>query len=149
MEDSVKNALQVIKDSLESMDRELSARSQILDAVAGEGGSWMAALDWRTKLRDFASDSEQHAIDHEAWKSNNDGIYLTLYSSGDFYTAYYDDAHILWEQSDDDLPMHHVMVRSDPPHRTCIHAIHLHRWLSHFAEICMPVRICSSVNLKE
>ena len=70
-----------------------------------------------------------------------DGV--TLYSDADYFTAYYDDAAVLWDQADDDHPMFHVMVQSDPPHRTVIHALHLAAWVQHLVEHCIPVQIAS------
>lgn len=132
---------------IDDMERELKAREEILNALADAGASWMGWVDWRKRLRDFASDSEKHNISKDNWNLGRDGICIHLFVNGDFYTAYFDDASTLWEQADDDLPMHHVMVQYDPPHRTCIHALHLHRWLSHLSETCQPVKICDANDL--
>lgn len=118
-----------VKESLRRSHEELAA-------VCGDDA------EWRIKLRDFASDSEQHNIKRSEWKEQRDSIEsITLYAHGGFFTAYFDDANAIWEMSDDDLPMFHVMIKSDPPHRTCIHPIHLVAWLNHMAETIIPVRI--------
>lgn len=94
----------------------------------------------RQLTRDFAEDREQHTITRQQWKQYR-GNGLTLYCMGDFFTAYFDDAGGMWAQADDTLPMFHVMVESDPPHRTVIHAAHLAAWAQHCSEICMPLQI--------
>jgi hypothetical protein len=101
----------------------------------------IADIDWRQKLRDFASDTEQHRITHVAWCVDRNTHGITLYSIGDFFAAYYDDAAEMWGQADDTLPMYHVMVQSDLPHRTCIHAMHWAAWVQHLAGMCLPVQI--------
>jgi len=50
-------------------------------------------------------------------------------------------AAVLWDESDDELPMFHVMIKSDPPHRTCIHMAFLVNWICHLANECIPVQI--------
>jgi hypothetical protein len=97
---------------------------------------------WRQRLRDFGEDREQHTITAAEWDLNKDTFPgVCLYSIGGFYVAYFADAGELWGQADDDRPMFHVMVESDPPHRTVIHPQHLDAWCSHLAEICLPVTI--------
>lgn len=104
--------------------------------------------DWRQRLRDFAEDSEQHRISHKAWKAlRGDGV--TLYSDADYFTAYYDDSSELWGQADDDRPMFHVMVGSDPPPRAVIHAIHLAAWVQHLVEHAIPVLIVDRAEMEE
>ena len=131
---------------MEDMERELKARGEILAALRDAGSSWMGWVDWRRRLRDFAEDGEQHHI--ERLGMDREYIYITLYADGDFYTAYFDDAQALWSQAEDDLPMFHVLAKGTP-HRTCIHALHLHRWLSHLAATCQPVRIMSHEDLEQ
>lgn len=92
------------------------------------------------RVRDFAGDSELHRISHREWKMDrHHGV--TLYAQADFFTAYYDDAGVLWREAEDDLPMFHVMVQSDPPPRTVIHESHLAVWVRHLAEIYLPVQV--------
>lgn len=129
---------------VEGLERELKARAEILDGIqkaCGEGW-WSGAMDWRQRLRDFAEDAEQHRISRAAWKKIR-GNGITLYSVADYFTAYYDDAAVLWDAADDDHPMHHVMMQSDPPHRTVIHALHLAAWVQHLVKRCVPVQIAS------
>ncbi len=66
---------------------------------------------------------------------------MTLYFLPGGIVAYYDDATVLWQESDDTLPMFHVMVQDDPPHRTCIRPLHLVRWLEHLTTHCIPVQV--------
>ena len=98
------------------------------------------APDWRKRLRDFAADSEQHTITYARWREDRT-TGITLYADEDFFTAYFDDAGEMWSQADDTLPMFHIMVKNDPPHRTCIHAMHLAAWAQHCARVCMPLHI--------
>lgn len=106
------------------------------------------ATNWRQRLRDFAEDSEQHQISRKAWKQlRGDGV--TLYSDADYFTAYYDDAAILWDQADDELPMVHVQVQSDPPHRTVIHAMHLAAWVQHLVGMAIPVLIVDRAEMED
>jgi hypothetical protein len=134
-----------IVDTFRDKDAELRARREILDAVAeaaGEGNCWLkaATIDWRQRLRDFAGDSERHQISFQQWKGLHDTFPgIMLYAVDGFYVAYYEDAAELWNQADDTLPMFHVMVQSDPPHRTVIHPLHLNAWVEHLARICLPV----------
>jgi hypothetical protein len=104
--------------------------------------------DWRQRLRDFAGDPEQHRVSHAAWKTNR-GNGVTLYARGGFFVGYFADAELLWNESDDDLPMHHVMAKSDPPHRTVVHPLHLAAWAQHLAEKCIPLEIMSGEMLEE
>ncbi len=140
---------------IDEQDRELQARREILDALsdaAGNGNCWLnaATLDWRQRLRDFAEDSEQHRIDRDAWRANHQTFPgVVFYVVGGFYVAYYDDAAELWQRADDDRPMFHVMVESDPPHRTVIHPLHLHEWLTHLAEVCLPATVLSGEDLHD
>ncbi len=135
-----------INDVLTEQVKELQARGEILDAVrvaCGEGW-WYGAADWRQKLRDFAEDTEQHDITHEQWAADNATFPgVVLYVVGGFYVAYFDHAAELWQHADDDRPMFHVMVQSDPPHRTAIHPLHLHAWVQHLTEICLPPSFCT------
>lgn len=131
---------------LDDLERECKARGEILDAITkhcGEGNSWLscAELDWRQKMRDFANDSDNHSISKKEWKVFHDSGKVTLFLSGNYATAYFDDAATIWDQSDDDYPMYHVMVQSDPPHRTVIHLIFLVNWIVKLAEMCIPVQI--------
>lgn len=105
-------------------------------------------FDWRQRLRDFAEDSEQHAISRKTWKQLRGGG-VTLYSDADYFTAYYGDAAILWDQADDELPMFHVMVQSDPPPRTVIHAIHLASWVQHLVGMAVPVLVVDQAEMEE
>lgn len=98
----------------------------------------MHCSDWMKRLREFAEDQEQHDIDFDQWQEDH-GHGVTLYSSGDFFTAYFDDAGEMWSQADDSLPMFHV--GSGRPYRTCIHALHLALWAQHLASVCMPLQI--------
>lgn len=134
-----------IVDLIRDLRLELKARREILDSLsdaAGNGNCWLSAatLDWRQRLRDFAEDREQHTIKHAAWKMLHHTFPgVILFAVDGFYAAYYDDAAELWQQADDTRPMFHVMVKSDPPHRTCIHPLHLHAWVEYLAGICLPV----------
>lgn len=135
-------------------DAEIRARGEILDTITkamGETGNFWsnaARLDWRQRLRDFASDRELHQFERAAWKNlSSHGI--TLYAEADYFTAYYSDASELWERADDDHPMFHVMVKSDPPHRCCIHAMHLAAWVQLMAEVKLPVQIIAMEDLRE
>lgn len=146
----VKSSLQEAQNKIADQNRELKARREILDTLqkaCGEG-SWLGCADWQKRLRDYASDSEQHIISRAAWKRNR-GNGINLYSSGGFFTAYFDDAMALWGQADDTRPMFHVMVESDPPHRTVIHPLHLVEWVEHLAEMCLPVQILNGDDLNE
>lgn len=96
---------------------------------------------WRFALRKFACDSEQHRHIYDSWQTNSDGIGLQLYLVGGFYVAYHADAGVLDHEADDNLPMFHVSVQSDPPHRICIHPLHIHAWLEHLTYCGLPVRI--------
>ena len=119
--------------------------AEAIQKAIDEGMEKAADTDWRQRLRDFAEDSEQHAISRKAWKAlawkalRGDGV--TLYSDADYFTAYYDDAAVLWGAADDDHPMFHVQVQSDPPSRCCIHAMHLAVWVQHLAACAVPVLI--------
>jgi hypothetical protein len=108
----------------------------------------MTAPAWRIRLRDFAEDSERHSVSRAAWKRLR-GNGVTLYCHGEFYAVYYDDAAILWEQADDDMPMFHVMVEADPPSRTVIHELHLGAWVSHLLEMAIPVSFVSAAEMEE
>ncbi len=102
----------------------------------------VAIAEKRLRMRDFATDSEQHAIDKDVWSLNNRSFAgVVLYSHGGFFTAYYDDAGELWGRMDDDKPAFHVMVKSDPPHRLVIAPEDLVAWVEYLAEICLPVTI--------
>jgi hypothetical protein len=130
-------------DLIEDQQKELNARKEILDGIAasvGQSHFWMDVLDWRVRLRDFACDSEQHQFDLDVWRAHH-GEGVTLYANAGFFVGYYDDAAILWQESDDLLPMYHVMIKSDPPHRTVIHPLHLCSWVAHLAKKCVPVSI--------
>jgi hypothetical protein len=129
--------------AIADMRAELKGRGEVLDAIkqAAVEGIRMDCVDWREKLRAFGRDSEQHKISAADWKANNDGIHLTLYALGGFYVAYFADAEIIWESADDEHPMYHVDLQIDPPHRTCIHRLHLADWLDHLAETRYPVRV--------
>lgn len=145
--DGVALTLGEVVAAFNDLVREAEARREILDAVtsaAGEGNCRISAatIDWRQRLRDFAEDSEQHSISREEWQENRRTFPgLVLYLVNGFFAAYYDDAAKVWGQADDTRPMFHVMVQSDPPHRTVIHPLHLNDWVEHFAEICLPVSI--------
>src|SRR5882672_11011779 len=125
---------------IEDQQAELKARKEILDNIAiatGTGNCWIKALDWRQQLQDFAEDSDAHLVSHDLWKENR-GKGIALYIKDGFYTAYYDDAGEMHGQADDDLPMFHVMLECDKPHRTCIHPLHLTAWVEHLASVFMP-----------
>ncbi len=131
---------------LDDVQAENKARGEILNAITkniGEGNCWMEAadMDWHRRLRDFATDSDNHQITRNEWKTFHDTGKITLFLSGTFATAYFDDAAELWNQADDEHPMFHVMIESDPPHRTCIHLIHLVNWIVLLSSRCYPVQI--------
>jgi len=88
-------------------------------------------------------DSDAHLVSHDLWKENR-GKGIALYIKDGFYTAYYDDAGEMHGQADDDLPMFHVMLECDKPHRTCIHPLHLTAWVEHLASVFMPLEIVNA-----
>ncbi len=127
--------------------RELEARREILDAVAGHVGphaSWFAAQNWRRDLREFAGDASRHvwALHGRPHLRGFATGPLVLYAVEGLYVAYDHDAHTLWGQADyERRPMYHVGLACSPPHRTCIHPLHLHAWLAHLTAQGMPVII--------
>lgn len=95
---------------------------------------------WRKDLNRFAGDVEIHKHDYDDWKSNHESSNgVVLYAHGDYFCAYHDDAGVLWEIADDDLPMCHCNLELDPPHRTVIHEMHIAAWIQRLCEMCMPV----------
>ncbi len=148
------------KEQIDSMVRESDATAGMFDehSLVGNMAFHIKALaseveelrhlgeddaNWRQHLRDFVEDGEQHAISRDEWILNR-GNGIVLYAVGGFFAAYFDDAGVVWEESSDDLPMHHVMVKSDPPHRAAIHRRHLADWIEHLATHCIPVEIMTA-----
>ena len=118
------------------------AQKMVTDQMNTDEKEICVPADWRKHIREFAEDSQQHLISRAAWKSIRNQVYgVALYANADYFTAYYDDAAELWNRADDTRPMFHVMVKSDPPHRTVIHALHLAAWVQHLVTHGIPVLI--------
>jgi hypothetical protein len=125
-------------------------------AVTAPGSVWIdwkdkaapLCVDWKQEIRDFCSDRENHRISHKEWKSYR-GHGITLYLCGGFWVGYYDDAELLWNEAEDDLPMFHSNVRSDGPARTEIHPLHVSTWAEHLASKIIPVQLMDGGNIEE